>query len=123
VQSLGAWLGSKESSWGESVKAEAFFRRLWGEYVKIAPRALAVHDHVARVFGRVENDHVAFRTFNRPGFSLDELFPAFIRLGYREGEEYAFSEKHLRACSLLPPSDELPLVFISELWLLTKVYG
>jgi hypothetical protein len=81
----------------------------------MAPAAARIRRHVEETFGAVVTDHVALRTFDLEGISLRDLEPAFLDGGYRRGDEYSFPDKHLRAFGYRPPTDDLPLVFISEL--------
>lgn len=97
------------------MQAAVFFERLWSRYVEMAPQAQKIHDQVESSFGPVFNDHVAFRTFDRPGYSLVDIEFAFLNMGYRKAESYDFAEKHLQAYSYLPPHDGLPRVFLSQL--------
>jgi hypothetical protein len=63
----------------------------------------------------VKNDHVAFRTFNISPIRLENLEPFILELGYKRYEPYYFAAKKLDAYGYVPPSDDLPRIFISEL--------
>jgi len=97
------------------MKAEEFFALLFTDYVGITPQAARIFDLVQRRFGKVSNDHVAFRTFASGALDLERLEQPFLRWGYRRDGFYEFPNKHLRAFSYVPAEDTLPLVFISEL--------
>lgn len=95
--------------------ADEFFDSLWRDYVAMTPQA----ERIKRAFEErgetVLNDHVAFRTLALPPIGLECLEPHILALGYRRFEPYEFPGKKLRAYGYLPPSPELPRVFLSEL--------
>jgi hypothetical protein len=62
----------------------------------------------------VQNDHVAFRTFDLNPISLVELEKVFLDWGYARDRAYDFPDKHLKAFGYIPPRETLPLVFLSE---------
>jgi hypothetical protein len=64
---------------------------------------------------KVINDHVAFRTFNEGAITLAKLEPFILELGYTKYEPYYFAAKKLDAFGYVPPSSDLPRIFISEL--------
>lgn len=97
------------------MNAHEFFSALWSDYIRVTPRAQVIHDHVERHFGAIRNDHVAFRTFDRERVCLEALERAFLNFGYQRHRPYAFEDKHLEAFGYLPPSDDLPLVFFSQI--------
>jgi hypothetical protein len=97
------------------MRVSEFFARLWEQYTEVAPQALQIFRHVESKFGSVRNDHVAFRTFDRERISIDVLEQAFLSFGYRRHQRYDFPDKHLEAFGYLPPHDDLPLVFLSQL--------
>src|SRR5688572_4729911 len=90
-----------------------FFDTLWEDFVKIAPQAAAIRAKFVEHGEPVVNDHVAFRTFNRPPISLDALEPLIVGLGYQPFEDYRFVEKKLRARAYICPG--APRIFLSEL--------
>ncbi len=90
-----------------------FFERLWQDFVKIAPNAAAIRERFEEAGERVENDHVAFRTFARPPIDIEALEPRVLSLGYQCLDEYRFAEKHLRARAYVCPGS--PRIFLSEL--------
>ncbi len=93
-----------------------FFARAWAGYASITPDADRVHRLLEARGERVINDHVAFRTFNLPGITRLELGALFEPWGYRRADEtLEFPEKKLLASYWLPPTPDLPKVFVSEL--------
>lgn len=92
---------------------DAFFERLWEDFVRIAPRAAALKDRLEGAGERVSNDHVAFRTLARPGLGIEALEGRLLGFGYRVLADYAFPEKKLRARAYVQP--EAPRIFLSEL--------
>ncbi|GGX88210.1 DUF1338 domain-containing protein [Litchfieldella qijiaojingensis] len=92
-----------------------FFSRLWDDYTVMTPQASRIHDAFVDEGETIVNDHVAFRTFDRGPITLAALEPHLLALGYTRFEPYEFKAKKLRAYGYLPPSDDLPRVFLSEL--------
>jgi hypothetical protein len=90
-----------------------FFDHLWEDFVKIAPQAAAIRAKFVEYGEPVVNDHVAFRTFNRPPIALAALEPLILSLGYQPFEDYRFVEKKLRARAYICPG--APRIFLSEL--------
>ncbi len=93
----------------------AWFACLWAAYLPVSPWAPVIHRLLEARGERVQNDHVAFRTFAAPGVDLDALAQPFVARGYRAADTYRFPEKRLFARHYEPPSPDLPLVFVSEL--------
>lgn len=94
---------------------QQFFARLWDDYTAMTPQAARIHDAFVAEGETIVNDHVAFRTFDRGPITLARLEPHLLALGYTRFEPYAFEQKKLRAYGYLPPADDLPRVFLSEL--------
>lgn len=90
-----------------------FFDALWEDFADIAPQAAALRQKLEERNERVQNDHIAFRTFNLSPLSLSELEPHVLGLGYRLLDEYRFADKHLRARAYVCAG--APRVFLSEL--------
>ena len=90
-----------------------FFDALWEDFADIAPQAAALRQKLEERGERVQNDHIAFRTFNISPLSLSELEPHVLGLGYRLLDEYRFTDKHLRARAYVCAG--APRVFLSEL--------
>jgi hypothetical protein len=90
-----------------------FFEALWADFAVIAPQAAAILRRLEEHGESVQNDHVAFRTFNLSPISLEQLEPLVLALGYRILEEYRFEDKHLRARAYV--CSGAPRLFLSEL--------
>jgi hypothetical protein len=97
-----------------SQQVEVLFENLWQDYLSRTPSAEKVH----KILGEghpIVNDHVAFRTFDISPVGLEVLAQHFLELGYKEGGDYHFEAKKLRAKHFEHEDPELPKVFISEL--------
>lgn len=90
-----------------------FFEALWADFARIAPQAAAILRRLEEHGESIENDHVAFRTFNQGPISLERLEPLVLGLGYALLDEYRFEDKHLRARAYTCAGS--PRVFLSEL--------
>lgn len=88
------------------------FDKLWEQYVRSNPHAQAIHDLLAERGETIQNDHVAFRTFDDPRVNVDVLSRTFLSFGYQIAGEYDFEVKRLNARHLAPPEEDLPKVFI-----------
>jgi hypothetical protein len=95
------------------MQLDRFFEALWFDFVRIAPQAAAIKARLEELGERVENDHVAFRTFDRSPVDLATLEPRLLELGYQPLEDYAFPDKHLRARAYTRQG--APRIFLSEL--------
>jgi hypothetical protein len=92
------------------------FDRLWKDYILENPSAGKIYNLFRDAGEKVQNDHIAFRTFNDPRMELSVLAQIFIKNGYIEKGEYIFEDKHLFAKHYEHSSDsEAPRVFISQL--------
>jgi hypothetical protein len=89
------------------------FDRLWDDYTKQNPSVLRIYNLFANEGEMVENDHIAFRTFDDPRIDIDVLAKPFIQAGYVFKGDYHFTEKHLYAKHF--ECDGAPRVFISAL--------
>ncbi|GED42885.1 DUF1338 domain-containing protein [Cobetia marina] len=94
---------------------QQFFSALWDDYVAMTPQAQQIQDAFVADGETIVNDHVAFRTFDRGPITLSALEPHLLALGYTRFAPYDFREKKLRAFGYLPPSPDMPRVFLSEL--------
>ena len=94
---------------------ETFIEQLWKSYQDVTPQASAIYNFFVENGERVINDHVAFRTFNQSPVNLDGIREILEQFGYQCDESYLFAEKKLRAFSFLPPHQQQPLIFVSEL--------
>ena len=98
------------------MEAEKIFKRLWNDYAAQNPSAKAIFDLFQSQGEKVQNDHIAFRTFNLPLLNIDKLARPFIDAGYSAKGEYVFEKKHLFARHYEKENDlKAPRVFISEL--------
>jgi hypothetical protein len=91
----------------------SFFEALWHDFAQIAPQAAAIRTRLEQRGEAVQNDHVAFRTFNLSPLGLAELEPHVLGLGYQLLDEYHFEDKHLRARAYVCAG--WPRIFLSEL--------
>ena len=92
------------------------FRRLWEQYSTMNPSVQTVHDLFLKEGEIVENDHIAFRTFDYEEVNIDKLAKPFIKAGYTYKMDYHFEKKKLYAKHFEHSSDEkAPRIFISQL--------
>ena len=93
-----------------------FFAALWNQYIQVTPQAQSIQTLFHRQGETVVNDHVAFRTFDIPGFDLDKATELLATIGYEAFDQYRFPDKHLRAKGYSVPDDSnAPKIFFSEL--------
>lgn len=92
------------------------FNQLWKNYTEQNPSANKIYKLFTNEGEKVENDHIAFRTFNHSRINAEALAGVFKSVGYRAIEEYHFETKKLRAIHFENENFEnAPKVFISEL--------
>jgi len=92
------------------------FNRLWKDYITQNPSAGRIYDLFTSEGEVVNNDHIAFRTLDFPGISIDVLAKQFVANGYKPMGEYVFREKNLFARHYeLPGVADAPRIFISQL--------
>ena len=92
------------------------FDRLWNDYIAQNPSAGKIHELFVNEGENVVNDHIAFRTIDRPEINVDVLAFPFVSRGYVEKGEYYFKEKHLYAKHFeLMGDNQAPRIFISQL--------
>ncbi len=90
--------------------------RLWNDYSSQNPSVQSIHSLFQSKGESIVNDHIAFRTFNRPGLRVNDLAKPFLAVGYVEKGQYHFEEKKLFAKHFELPGNYLaPRIFISEL--------
>jgi hypothetical protein len=95
---------------------EVIFDKLWNSYSTHHPSVQRIHDLFTQSGEEVQNDHIAFRTFNDPRINIEVLSKPFIAAGYEEKGQYVFEAKKLFAKHYEHVSDsKAPRVFISEL--------
>src|ERR1700679_913349 len=80
---------------------EKLFDALWTRYKTRVAYAAQYQSMVEQKGGKVQNDHIAFRTFNCPTGSqppgVEAIARIFTALGYERKDYYPFEDKHLRA--------------------------
>jgi hypothetical protein len=97
-------------------KAQIIFDHLWKDYITQNPEARRVYELLCSEGETVENDHIAFRTFNDPRVGIDVLAKPFIDAGYEYRGDYVFKEKMLVAKHFeYKPFRNAPRIFISAL--------
>ncbi len=89
--------------------------KMWKDYVEINPLAAKISELFIQEGEKIQNDHIALRTFNHPRVSIDVMARPFIEAGYVYGGDYHFPEKKLYAKHFQHPDLSLPKIFISEL--------
>lgn len=95
---------------------EQLFNILWLDYTVQNPQAKKIYELFRKEGEDIENDHIAFRTFNDSRINIDALSKIFISIGYSECGNYRFEEKHLFAKHFEHKTNKnAPRVFISEL--------
>lgn len=95
---------------------QTIFETLWNDYIQIAPSAKTIYKLFSKKGENIENDHIAFRTFNHESMDIDKLSAPFIEAGYVEKGQYEFEVKRLFAKHFEHQTDKnAPKVFISEL--------
>ncbi len=98
------------------MKLDNIFQRLWDDYTTQNPAAKKVYELFEQKGEQVQNDHIAFRTYNDPRINIDVLARIFIENGYEQKGNYTFDKKHLIAKHFEHPTiDHAPKVFISQL--------
>jgi hypothetical protein len=104
---------------GNSV-LERLLEILWIGYKRRVPYAARYQTLVEEKGGRVQNDHIAFRTFNchvgaQPA-GVAAIARIFEALGYQKKDRYVFTDKKLTAWHWEHQSDlSKPKIFISQL--------
>jgi len=92
-----------------------FFDSLWADYSRINPQAAQIHRLLEECGEKVENDHIAFRTFDDPRVNLEVFERLFQPLGYEVKGEYRFPVKKLKAVHFENKDPQFPKIFVSEL--------
>lgn len=98
------------------MKLEELLNQLWAKYSDENPSAKKIKAIFENEGEVVDNDHIAFRTFNDPRINIEVLAKPIQELGYVEKGEYKFEQKHLFAKHYEHPElENAPRIFISEL--------
>lgn len=93
----------------------ALFDKMWMDYVQINPLAQKIADIFTAEGEKIQNDHIALRTFNHPRVKIDVMAKPFLDSGYVYKGDYHFPEKKLYAKHFEHKDSSLPKIFISEL--------
>ncbi len=92
------------------------FDKLWKGYVAQNPEAEKIYSCFTEAGEKVENDHIAFRTFFDTRINVDVLARPFLEAGYEQKGYYIFEDKHLTAKHYEHKTiSNAPRVFISQL--------
>jgi hypothetical protein len=98
------------------MKAQEIFEKLWTDYTCQNPEALEIYNSFIAEGEKVENDHIAFRTFFDTRINVDVLARPFLEAGYEQKGYYIFEDKHLTAKHYEHKTlSDAPRVFISQL--------
>lgn len=89
--------------------------KMWKDYTNMNPQALKIYKLFIERGDKVQNDHIALRTFNHPKVNIDVLVEPFLAGGYVYKQDYHFAEKKLYAKHFEHPDEQMPKIFISEL--------
>ena len=89
--------------------------KMWQDYIEINPLAKKISDLFIEEGEKIQNDHIALRTFNHPRVSIDVMARPFLQSGYEYKGDYQFPEKKLYAKHYEHQDSTLPKIFISEL--------
>lgn len=93
---------------------------MWTKYKSRVNYAAQYQDMVEKLGGKVQNDHIAFRTFNtgtgdQPA-GVDAIARIFLALGYVRKDNYLFEDKKLTAWHYEHQKNSAyPKLFISQL--------
>lgn len=90
--------------------------KLWEQYAEITPSAKKIHTLLEEKGEKIQNDHIAIRTFNDKRVNISVLEKIFLAVGYKARGEYVFESKKLVAKHYEHMTDtSAPRIFISEL--------
>jgi hypothetical protein len=90
--------------------------KLWEQYKNITPSAKKIHALLEQSGEKIENDHIAIRTYNDERVNIAVLEKPFVKAGYVAMGEYFFESKKLYAKHYEHATDiAAPRIFISEL--------
>lgn len=96
---------------------DQLLEKMWQDYIFMNPQAQKIVDLIESSGDKVQNDHIALRTFNHEKVTIDKIATPFIASGYLEKGTYHFEEKKLFAKHYEHPNENMPKIFISELLL------
>lgn len=100
-----------------AVTVPLLINQLWDTYRRMNPQADQIVQLLTDRGEAIQNDHIAFRTFQDPRIGIERLAEPFVDAGYEVGGEYHFEEKKLYAKHFQHADPTLPKIFISELLL------
>ncbi len=90
--------------------------KLWEQYTDITPSAKKIHELLQEKGEKIENDHIAIRTYNDKRVNIAVMEIPFLQAGYEAKGEYVFESKKLFAKHYEHATDaKAPRIFISEL--------
>lgn len=103
------------------IKEELFFKKCWKTYLQMNRSAQKVYNLLKKEGETLENDHIAFRTWNNSNCNLEFFKKKLEKIDYKEAfpinKRYNFVSKKLKATYFLGPSKNSPKIFVSELLL------
>ncbi len=76
-------------------KIQDLLDSMWKDYTSMNPEAQKIHDLFIERGDKVENDHIALRTFAHPKTSIEVLAAPFIQCGYKKCGEYLTLEEYI----------------------------
>ncbi|MFN8945047.1 MAG: DUF1338 domain-containing protein, partial [Pseudobdellovibrionaceae bacterium] len=88
---------------------------LWNDFCHLNPKARKIFELLSKEGEVVQNDHIAFRTFQHPALGIQHIAKHFEKYGYKSCGEYFFKEKKLYALHFEHTNPAMPKIFISEL--------
>lgn len=94
---------------------EQILDNMWFDYLKLNPKAHDIFTLLTQSGNKLENDHIALRTFDLNPLGIAQMAAPFLALGYREMGEYHFEQKKLYAKHYEHQDPQQPKIFISEL--------
>ncbi len=99
---------------------DQLLKALWAQYKKRVPYAAQYQNMVEQRGGKVQNDHIAYRTINtqmgQPA-GIEAIARIFTALGYVKKGRYEFTDKKLTAWhyEFAADPEKNPKIFISQL--------
>jgi hypothetical protein len=93
----------------------ALLDKMWVDYVGINPLAQKIADLFKSQGEKIQNDHIALRTFSHPRVTIDVIAKPFLDSGYKYIGDYHFTDKKLYAKHFEHADRSFPKIFISEL--------
>lgn len=95
---------------------DQLLQAMWTDYCALNPQAKKIYNLLESRGEKLENDHIALRTFQHPKLGIKHLARQFVELGYEARGEYNFEQKKLYAQHFEHRTEaHRPKIFISEL--------